>query len=253
MCACWYISRKRIEIDYLRNRLQGYNDKKIERIKKIMEKSDLEVITGDQHREVLLNSLITAERAIYILSGWATIYVIDVSFKKILRDALMRGVNIYLGFGWISSNQKYEPKPHETEAREILNRAATWAENVPNTGKLFVAEYPNHSKILICDDKFAVCGSCNWLSNNSFNNEERSWKILDNDFIHSEANEISANITAEWAKSKVVAIQKLEAQIDLEIKSRQKAEARAKAEAEARKKTEARLNELERAMVKEKQ
>lgn len=54
-------------------------------------------------------------------------------------------------------------------------------------GTLLTRRFPNHQKLLICDDKFAVCGSFNWLSNAGRSpNQERSWIVTNKEFIQQE-------------------------------------------------------------------
>ena len=40
-----------------------------------------------------------------------------------------------------------------------------WSEKQNTDGLIIVRYYPNHAKLLICDDKWLVAGSFNWLSN----------------------------------------------------------------------------------------
>ena len=63
-------------------------------------------------------------------------------------------------------------------------------------GQLRVARWPNHAKMLICDECYAICGSHNWLSNAGFANEERSWVVLDPAFVRSEREAIVSRIQA---------------------------------------------------------
>ena len=53
-----------------------------------------------------------------------------------------------------------------------------------------MAEYKNHSKILICDDDYAVCSSFNWLSNAKGQNIERSYVIYDKKIVLKEIQQI---------------------------------------------------------------
>ena len=50
--------------------------------------------------------------------------------------------------------------------------------------------YPEHSKILICDDQFAIYGSFNWLSNKGkfSKNNETSCIVFDKGIINKEMN-----------------------------------------------------------------
>jgi hypothetical protein len=57
-----------------------------------------------------------------------------------------------------------------------------------------VARWPNHAKMLICDERYAICGSHNWLSNAGFSNEERNWLVRDSAFVRHEREKIIGRI-----------------------------------------------------------
>jgi len=50
-------------------------------------------------------------------------------------------------------------------------------------GKIICKKFPNHSKILLCDSRYAICGSANWLSYTGYHNREVSVKITDKKLI----------------------------------------------------------------------
>ena len=60
--------------------------------------------TIDQHRKVFFEAFNMANNSICIHSGWATDYVVDEDFKKRVCQFLSRGVNIYIDYGYKSSN-----------------------------------------------------------------------------------------------------------------------------------------------------
>jgi len=224
MFALWYISRHKITIGKLRDKLVDYEDDSIAAISRIIENKRVDVIVGEKHREILRNTLDSAKETIYILSGWANTYVINDEFKSKLAKALERGVNIYLGFGYSLASKRRDLNEKEIEAREILTRAADWAETKSKAGKLYFTDYPNHSKILICDEMYTICGSCNWLSNDGFSNEEHSYKITDVNFIKTEQNRISSIIFNNLIKEKKDIISKLNTEVRDEAKARNNAE-----------------------------
>ena len=104
-----------------------------------------------------------------------------------LAKALKRGVSVYLGYGYQSASEPAPLKKHEIEAEENLLALKEWCADKDTDGILVVKKFPNHSKILICDDAYAVNGSFNWLSNaGRSRNIERSWLIKDKEFINTE-------------------------------------------------------------------
>lgn len=143
--------------------------------------------THKQHRDTLINALDKANERVIILCGWATSYVVDTEFQRLLAKALKRGVSVYLGYGYQSASEPAPLKKHEIEAEENLLALKEWCADKDTDGILVVKKFPNHSKILICDDAYAVNGSFNWLSNaGRSRNIERSWLIKDKEFINAE-------------------------------------------------------------------
>lgn len=161
-------------------------------------KTSIEVLsTNQQHREQLLHAFETAEKVVVVLCGWATSYVVDREFQRLLAKALKRGVSVYLGYGYQAANEPAPLKQHEKEAEDNLLALKEWAADQDTKGVLVVKKYPNHAKILICDDKYAVNGSFNWLSNaGRSRNIERSWLIKDRKFVVSELEIILSGLHA---------------------------------------------------------
>ena len=76
--------------------------------------------TNKQHRDQLLHAFESAEKVVVVLSGWATSYVVDSEFQRLLAKALKRGVSVYLGYGYQAANEPTPPKKHEKEAEDNL-------------------------------------------------------------------------------------------------------------------------------------
>ena len=149
---------------------------------------ELKVLSNlSQHRQIFFNTLGQATNSICILSGTATSYVVNEDFKISLSEALKRGVNVYIGYGYKSNHHDQQKKEYELTAESDLKKFVNDAKQENNKGKIFLAEYKNHSKILICDDDYVVCGSFNWLSNASGQNVERSYIIYDKKVILKES------------------------------------------------------------------
>lgn len=153
--------------------------------------------TNKHHRDQLLHAFETAEKVVVVLCGWATSYVVDSEFQRLLAKALKRGVSVYLGYGYQAANEPAPLKQHEKDAEDNLLALKEWAAAQDTKGILVVKKYPNHAKILICDDKYAVNGSFNWLSNaGRSRNIERSWLIKDRKFVVSELEIILSGLHA---------------------------------------------------------
>jgi phosphatidylserine/phosphatidylglycerophosphate/cardiolipin synthase-like enzyme len=148
----------------------------------------LKVVTSHQeHRDLLVLALKEAETRVCILCGWATSYVVDKEFKSLLWAALERGVNISIGYGYTAAGEPKPRKQTETEAEAIFTALLKEVADKQPAGSFQIRKFPNHQKILICDEKFAVCGSFNWLSNAGRSpNQERSWIVTNKEFIQQE-------------------------------------------------------------------
>ena len=112
----------------------------------------------------------------------------------------MDGVNVCIGYGYQSYNEQVS-NPAQKEAEEYLERLKEWCSKVDPKGMLLVRKYPNHSKVLIRDNKYAVMGSFNWLSNaGRSRNAEKSWVVEDTDFVEQEAQIIINEIANHMDK-----------------------------------------------------
>jgi len=179
-------------INQLKQDLDRLDNKRLQKSYKRFKENITPVIGAQAHRNLLLNSLNEAQETLVILSGWATEYAINLEFKNLIRNCLDRGVQIYIGYGYqIKKNGKKISSVKKLETESIFKELQEWCAEYKKEGRINVWYYPNHSKVLICDKKYIVCGSFNWLSNiGNSANEERSYKIQDRDFIEDELNEI---------------------------------------------------------------
>ena len=79
---------------------------------------------------------------------------------------------------------------HRVASKKVINDLQEWSSNIASIGLLRSRYYPEHSKILICDDQFAIYGSFNWLSNKGefSKNNETSCIVFDKEIIKKEMN-----------------------------------------------------------------
>ena len=98
-----------------------------------------------------------------------------------LKKAVNRGIKIYIGYGWQYPSGQNQQSSREIEALKLIDDVN---ETNKGMGKIICKKFPNHSKILLCDSQYAICGSANWLSNTGYHNREVSVKITDQKIIN---------------------------------------------------------------------
>jgi hypothetical protein len=111
----------------------------------------------------LWEALRTARERLLILSGYLSSDVVNAEFIDTLRDALRRGVKVWIGYGFDKGSQRGRETrklPKWQDAEQALRKLKN--------------EFPNqldfrdiarsHEKRLICDNRFTFGGSFNLLS-----------------------------------------------------------------------------------------
>lgn len=111
-----------------------------------------------EHPRLLEKALHACQKRLMIISPWIRAQVVTPDFLKKLKEALERSVAVYIGYG-ISDEEQGEPRKADKEAEEKLAKLAKRYQNF-----CFVRFGDTHAKVLICDSKFSVTGSFNWLS-----------------------------------------------------------------------------------------
>lgn len=160
-------------------------------ISKYIDETNLEKIDGKKHYDFLLNSIRESTHSIHILSGWLSSSVIDNKFINLLNDALKRGVDVYIGYGWQDYHGVHKDNP---KALESLRSVYITKKQQNYPGDILVSKFPNHQKILVIDDRYVVVGSANWLSNKAYKNEEYSFAIYSKDLSIEESQRIETLI-----------------------------------------------------------
>lgn len=200
-----YTKNKKINtLEYeLKSALKESGFKATEQINigKYTDESKLEKIDGINHYEFLLSSIEEAKHSIYILSGWLSNSVIDNTFITLLNNALKRGVNVYIGYGW----QDFKGV-HKDNYQALENLRGIYRNKMKfnYSGDILVSKFPNHQKILIIDDKYIVVGSANWLSNKTYKNEEFSFAIYSKKLSNEESHRIKKIIQKYLGKTKTL-------------------------------------------------
>ena len=195
----WFIRKQkdksRSVIQQLQNDLSRLDNPNLNSLAKKFKNNEIKVLdTPKKHRQTFLQTLDDAEKQIIILSGWIMDFSVNKEFRLKLQDCLERGVDIFIGYGYKSPSTVVY-KETVNEATKHLKSLQEWAAKKKTKGILEIFHYPNHSKILICDNNYAINGSFNWLSNGGgTENEERSWIIYNKKFIQNETKSIMENL-----------------------------------------------------------
>ena len=181
-------------INNLRKDLKRFDNKNFSsNIDNITNKEIKVLETPKQHRKMLLETLDKAEKTIVIFSGWLTDYSVNEEFRDKLKKCLERDVDIIIAWGYQKSGSV--GSENKNKAEKSIKDLQEWTSLNKTKGVLEAFYFPNHSKILICDTKYAVMGSFNWLSNSGGSeNEERSYIIYNKSFIEQELVEIMKNL-----------------------------------------------------------
>jgi len=118
----------------------------------------LKIIRCHHHPPLLLEALTSSNERLLIISPWVRNQIVDKNFLKAMETLLRNGVRVYIGYGIDEGHGKGKP---------IIDRAAKEGlDDLEHRFKNFhLALIGNtHRKTLVCDRKFAVNTSFNWLS-----------------------------------------------------------------------------------------
>ena len=131
-----------------------------------------DLVSGHEHKEELDSALQNARHELVIASGFLSSYVVNESFIWKLRSALSRHVKITLVFSDIRSHSDWQVNGFNTALKSLESLSYEY----PN---LNLIQKHTHQKGIVVDEKYAVIGSFNFLSNNKVERAETSSKVSD--------------------------------------------------------------------------
>ena len=131
--------------------------------------SGLAVIRGRTHDDALLKAFDDAKTGIVVLSGWSTDFTVIPHLEEKIKATLNRGVAVYIGYGMVNTWGKRKSGTHYQEIKDVPG----WRKN------FIIQELPSRTNLLIVDDRYAVYGTHNWLSQSGYFSLDKSWKITD--------------------------------------------------------------------------
>ncbi|WP_028552333.1 phospholipase D-like domain-containing protein [Paenibacillus sp. UNC451MF] len=140
--------------------VQSISEKVVSTIKEERVIPNQRPLKNHEIREVFNAALNDAREEINIVSPWITRKVVDEEFVRRIERALKRGVCVKIVYGISEPSIQQNGRTDQTaEIADILQR------KFKKFGDLFRMKYgQTHHKLLICDNRFYVEGSFNFLS-----------------------------------------------------------------------------------------
>lgn len=120
----------------------------------------------------LQTALLRAENELDIQSPWITSRVVDDLFLDKLGRLLEKGVTVKITYGIADDNNTKSKNISTNALVNILN------EHFKKYKNFKIKKGNSHSKILLCDDSFAIIGSFNWLSYDGKSDREESGSLI---------------------------------------------------------------------------
>jgi PLD-like domain len=141
-----------------------------------------------ESRQIFLAALAQSQQRLILVCPWLTNYAIDNDVQNLIITALDRGVSIDIGWGHLS-DVKNNTVPLSKEI--LLNsKARKWGGySAVNWAYELQTKYPDlltlkilgtHEKFLVCDNKFAMLGSHNYMTSHTSSSEREVGIKTDN-------------------------------------------------------------------------
>lgn len=157
--------QKKIVLEYID--VYERDKKNVEQfMRKIREGS---ILSDCQMRRKIISDISRAKKSVYILVPWMNEAVKTKSnyykntMLEAIEKALQNGAIVTIGFG----NSENCTKKNEKKSRDIMDEIIKNNQDYYDNKKLiFYKNSYTHEKFLVVDDRIAMCGSYNFLSNN---------------------------------------------------------------------------------------
>ena len=123
---------------------------------------EVRLIKTEEHRPLLLEAIDLAESQLTLVSAWIGPDAFDAELCGGLRRAMERGVAVRIAWG-LGTRHGPEAERNRMRGQAALDRLT---QIIPKNLQdlLNVKRAETHEKFIICDARFCVSGSFNWLS-----------------------------------------------------------------------------------------
>lgn len=150
-----------------------------------------------EHPAFLREALATAADRLLIVSPWIRRSIVDNTFVTLLEERLVAGVDVFIGWGITPlSERDVDIDPDVRADFQRLSDRFKWTFAFRRLGN-------THAKVLICDRRFLIVTSFNWLSfkgdpRRTFRDERGTYLTI-SEKIDEQFASLSARITADRA------------------------------------------------------
>ncbi len=114
-------------------------------------------LMNSELKPIFLNTFAIADEEIDLICPWINTHVVNEKLISLLQQALSRGVKIKITYGIGVDSEDDRQKTSEKTVEMLKTRFS-------GTELLKFKKGNTHIKYLICDDKYMMCGSYNFLS-----------------------------------------------------------------------------------------
>lgn len=126
-------------------------------VKKFPFFTEKQVLRNQEIQDIFIKALTFAETEIDIASPWVNRGAVNDKVMNLLRQALQREVLVKIAYGIGGDSEERNAKS--------MAMISYMQEHFKSFGSLFRVKHQNsHAKLLICDTKFYIIGSYNFLS-----------------------------------------------------------------------------------------
>jgi len=148
------------ELQALRQRLDEA-ERRAKQLQVSLDNISVRQVAVYEHRDYLERALTEARRRVMIVSPWIRYEVVNNELLSRLRKLLERKVELWIAYGIVPKGGCRAGKKGEADrdAEQALRRIA---DDYPHFHMTRLGD--THAKVLICDSRFSVVTSFNWLS-----------------------------------------------------------------------------------------
>jgi hypothetical protein len=150
------------ELAALREQL-AQSEARQEQLESALENISVRQVPVYEHRNYLDRALAEAKERVLIVSPWIRYEVVDTELLTRFRKLLERGVQLWIAYGINDGTGHGRGKSKDEADRDAERRLRRLGDDFPG---LFHMKRlgDTHAKILVCDSRFAIATSFNWLS-----------------------------------------------------------------------------------------
>lgn len=155
------------ELVELREQLRA-NKQRQEELERSLENVSVRQVEVYEHRAYLERALTSAKKRVLIVSPWIRFEVVEDELIGRFRELLDRDVELWIAYGITPEGGHRKAKKGELD-KEAERKLRRLGDDYPSLFRMTKLG-DTHAKVLVCDSRFSILTSFNWLS---FKGDER--------------------------------------------------------------------------------